>query len=60
MDLSLIDNIVFDYDLKDAYKFSDAYIVCADYDGQPMNEDQLNELNENSEFVHEKLIEYLF
>ena len=61
MELSLIDNVSFDgYYLSDYPDFSDVCILSADYNGVPMTEDQLNEINENSDFKHEKLIEYLF
>jgi hypothetical protein len=59
-DTSLIDNIVFeDIDPSDAPDYSDAYIVSADYNGVPMNDRQIDALNENSQFVYERLIDYL-
>lgn len=62
MDLAKIDNIEFDdVDMNDYPDFSDAYISAADYDGEPMDDDQLAELNENyPDFVHEKLINQLY
>lgn len=61
MDLSKIDNITFSYDPKDHPDYADAFIVTADYNGIPMDENKLDTLNEDhSEFVHEKLIELLF
>jgi hypothetical protein len=61
MDTSKIDNIEFD-DLchSDSPDYCDAFISSADLDGVPMTEDQLAELNEDSEFVHEKLMDYLY
>jgi hypothetical protein len=61
-DLSKIDNIEFDdIDHSDYPDFCDAYISSADYDGVPMTDDELAELNENEgEFVHEKLFDYLY
>ena len=60
MDLSKIDNMTFDFDSDDFPDFSDCSVVSADYDGNPMSEDQLNELNENTDFVYESLIKYLY
>ena len=60
IDKSKIDNIVFDgINHKDAPDYCDAYIVSADYNGVPMDDEDLDELNENSEFIHEKLIKHL-
>lgn len=60
MDLKKIDNIEFeDIDHNDAPDYCNAYIVSADYNGVEMNENEINKLNENSEFIHEQLIEYL-
>ena len=60
MDKTLIDNIVFQYDSKDYPEFTDTLILSADYDGKEMTSDQLNEINEDSEFVYEKLLEWLY
>ena len=60
MDYSLITNIVFDgIDHSDYPDYSDAYIVEADYDGVPMTYDQLDTLNNDFEFVYNRLIEHL-
>jgi hypothetical protein len=59
MDLSKIDNIDFWHDPIDYPDFADAFILHADYDGVEMTEDQLNGINNNSEFIHEKLMESL-
>jgi len=54
MDYKLIDNIeVDDIDTSDYPDFCDAFISSADYNGKPMTDDQLDELNEDSDFVHE-------
>lgn len=61
MDYSKIDNIVFeDVDRLDYPDFCDPFISSADLDGISMTEDELNEINEDSEFVHEKLFDYLY
>jgi hypothetical protein len=59
--LDKIDNIIFDQiDYKDAPDFCDAYILSADMNGIEMNEEELDSLNENSGFVYQKLIDYLY
>lgn len=60
MDLSKIDNIEFGgVNHKDAPDYSDAYVLSADYNGVPMNANQLNDINENAQFVHDKLMDHL-
>jgi len=54
MDYKKIDNIEVDgIDTKDYPDFCDAYIVSADYDGKPMTDKQLDEINEDGDFQHE-------
>ena len=54
MDYKKIDNIEVDgIDTKDYPDFCDAYISSADYDGVPMTDEQLDELNEDGDFQHE-------
>ena len=61
MDYSKIDNIAFSgIDHKDHPKYCDAYIIDADYNGKEMSKKQLDEINNNSDFVHEKLCEFLY
>lgn len=38
--------------------FTDAYIVSADYKGEPMTEDQLDILNEDTDFLYEQALEW--
>ena len=53
MNYKLITNIEVDgIDTKDYPDFCDAFIQSADYDGVPMTDEQLDELNEDYEFVH--------
>jgi hypothetical protein len=60
LDLNKVSNVVVEgIDYNDYPDFSDAYISEADYDGIPMTEEQLEELNENSEFVHESVFEQI-
>lgn len=61
MDYKLIDNIEVDgIDAKDYPDFCEAFIVSADYDGKEMTEEQLDELNEDSDFVYECVQNHLF
>ena len=54
IDYKKIDNIEIDgIDTKDYPDFCDAYIVSADYDGVPMTDEQLDEINEDGDFQHE-------
>jgi hypothetical protein len=60
MDYSKITDVIVDgVDMKDYPDFSDAFIVSACYDGEPMSEDEIEDLNEDADFVHEKAIESL-
>ena len=55
-----IDNIIFDgIDHEDYPDYCDAYILSADYDGRKMTEQELEELNDERDFVHEKLLDYI-
>ncbi len=57
----LIDNIEFDdVDSEDYPDFVDAFIAGADYNGEEMTYYQLDRLNEDKDFVYEKLMEHLF
>ena len=55
MDIKKVDNIVIDnifsWDFPD---FCDAYIVSADYNGKEMTEEQLDEINRDSDFINEE------
>jgi len=60
MDYKKIDNIEIDgIDTKDYPDFCDAYICSADYDGVPMTDEQLDELNEDGDYVYEHIMDYL-
>ena len=61
MDLTKIDNIwVEDIDYNDAPDFVDAHIGMADYNGIPMTDAQLDEINENYDFVYDSLMTQLY
>ena len=51
--------IVQDIDMKDWPDFCDAYIESCDIDGVPATEEQLEFINQNGMFVHEKVWEAL-
>jgi hypothetical protein len=61
LDYSKITDIEFDGVDEDDYPdFVDAYIVSALYDGEEMNDYQLDELNEDTDFVYEQLMNHLY
>jgi hypothetical protein len=61
MEYKLIDNIEIDgIDTKDYPDFCDAYIVSADYDGVPMTDEQLDEINDDGQFQYECIMNYLY
>lgn len=61
LDYKLISNIQFDgIDHNDAPDYCDAYIVSAEYNGEEMTEEQLEELNDDRDFVYECVQNHLF
>lgn len=61
MNLDKIDNVELEnVDIVDYPDFVDAYIISADYNGKEMTENQLDEINENSEFVQDCVQKLLF
>ena len=61
MDYKKITDVVLDgIDFEDYPDFCDAYIVSADYDGEPMSDDQIDKLNEDSDYVYTQIEEFLF
>jgi hypothetical protein len=52
--------VVEDIDMADYPDFSDAYISEADYDGEPMTDEQLEELNQDGYFVYDAIQRRLF
>ena len=61
MDYKLIDNIeVEGIDYKDYPDFCDAFIASADSNGKPMTDEQLEELNEDIDFVYDCVRNHLF
>lgn len=60
MDKKLIKSIVFEgIDYTDYPDYWDAYIVSAEYDGSPMTDEQIDEINDDTDFLYELLIEHL-
>ncbi len=56
LDYSKISNVsVAGIDFEDYGDFCDAYIESADYGDREMTEDELNVLNEDSQFVNESV-----
>ena len=61
IDTKNVDNIIFNgIDYSDYPEFSDAFIVSADYCGEPMTEEQLEELAEYYDFVYNSLMTFLY
>jgi len=59
MNYDLIDNIEFgDVHGWDANRFTDAFILSADYDGVPMTEEEIEDLD--PDWVHEQLLNQLY
>ena len=61
LDYSKISNVFVDgIDMEDYGDFCDAYIVSADYDGVPMTDEQIEEINQNSEFVNDSVFAKIY
>jgi len=61
LDHTKISDIEFDgIDPKDYPDFCDAFIISANYDGEPMTEEQLEEVNQDGDFVYESLMKHLY
>ena len=61
MDYSKITSIEVDgIDTNDAPDFCDAYIVSGEYEGKTMTDEQIEELNEDGEFIYECVISELY
>ena len=61
MDLEKITNIELgNIDTSDYPDMVDAFIESAEYDGEPMTEEQLDEINQDSGFIHEQVYKQLY
>ena len=57
LELSKISNVhLADIDLSDYPDFWDARVVCAEYEGRPMSEAELDLLNDNRSLVYEAVM----
>ena len=55
-----IDSIEFDsIDFSDYPDFCDAFICYAERNGEPLTATELNELNEDTSFIYDKLMDHL-
>jgi hypothetical protein len=60
LDYKKVGNIEFDgIDHKDYPDYCNAYILSAEYNGEQMTEQQIEELNEDVDFVYEKLLKVI-
>jgi len=61
LDYKLISDVVVeDIDTKDYPDFVDAFIASALYDGKEMTDAQLEEINEDGDFIHEQTMNQLY
>ena len=59
LDHTKIDNIQFEgIDHRDSMDYCDAFICSADYDGEPMTDEQLQAID--PDWMYEKLLDHLF
>jgi hypothetical protein len=47
-------------DFRDAPDFCDAFITYAEYFGKELNEDELETLNQDSQFVYEQVLKRIY
>ena len=61
IDFSKISNVsVADVDMKDYPDFCDAYIEECEIDGRLATDEELDVINDNSDFVYEAVMDYVF
>ena len=61
LDYELISNVSLGgMDYRDAPDFGDAYVESADYCGEQMTQDQLDELNLDGDYVYQCVIKFLY
>lgn len=59
--LCLLENITVDnIDPSDAPDFSDAYIEYAEIGGVPLTQEELDEVNNFSDFIHDQVFNQLY
>ena len=60
LDFSKISNVEVDgVDTKDYPDFCDAFIASCDYNGEPANDEMLEVINEDGDFVYEQVMKHL-
>ena len=60
-DYSLIDVTEIDgIDHSDAPDFCDAFIASADYDGRPMTQEELDEINDDNDFRYQAVCDWIW
>ena len=61
IDTSQVEDIEIDgIDTRDYPDFCDAFILEATYKGREMTDEELEALNEDSDFVYDKVMEHLY
>ena len=61
IDFKQVDNVAMGgVDTADYPDFCDAYIESVDYKGRDATDEELDIMNDNSDFVHECLTDWLF
>ena len=61
LDYSKISNVQLDgIDYSDYPDFCDAYITDAWYDGAPMTDEQIEQVNQDTQFVYDCVINHIF
>lgn len=61
IDYSKISNVYVEgIDFSDSPDFCDAFIASADYDGEEMSYEMLEELNQDGQFVYEAVINQIY
>ena len=61
LNYTLIKDVQIDgIDHSDAPDYCDAYITSATYDGRDMTDDELDVLNQDSAYIYEKVIDYIY
>ena len=57
---NITDIVIEDIDMNDAPDFADANIVYGTYEGKSLTSDELCELNNNSDFLYEQIINNIY
>jgi hypothetical protein len=61
MDYSKISNVkVEGINYNDYPDFTDAFIASADYNGEPMDDEQLDMINMDDDYVYDCIINYIY